>query len=68
MIGFDIGKIIILCYKHYAKTGALFNKNNFNLYLNTALEVLLSILLERAFQTRALILLNVLVPVGTLRS
>ena len=71
MIGFDIGKIIILCYKHYAKTGAcmilfrirqnsLFNKNNFNLSLNTALEVLLSILLERAFQTRALTLLNVL--------
>ena len=33
----------------------------FSLSLNTAVEVLLSILLEIAFQTRALILLNVLV-------
>ena len=48
MIGFDIGKIIILCYKHYAHYYSLFNKNNLNLSLNTALEVLLSILLEKS--------------------
>ena len=79
MNGFDIGRIIMLYYKHYAKPGActilfmirqnsLFNKNSFNLSLNCALKVLLLILLQRAFQTRALILLNVLVPAGTLRS
>ena len=69
MIGFDIGRRIMLYYKHYAKPGAcmilfrirqnsLFNKNSFNLSLNTALEVLLLMLLARAFQTRTLILLN----------
>ena len=65
-IGFDIGIIIMLYYKHYAKPGScmilfrirqtssLFNKNSFKLSLNTALGVLLSISLERAFQKKCL--------------
>ena len=57
MIGFDIGRIIMLYYKHYAKPGAcvilfrirntnsLSNKNSFNLSFNTVVKMLLLILL-----------------------